>query len=156
MRAFDDIVNHDKISEHADSLLVFKDLDFRGKHLLLVEDNALNREIAVEIIKMTGIDIDTAGDGEQAVRMFNDSDYNHYDLILMDIQMPVMNGFDATMMIRALNRPDAKSVPIVAMTADAFVEDVEKALAAQMNEHIAKPLDMQKLADVMNRWISKL
>ena len=154
VHVFDEIVNQDKVKEDVNILDVFERMNLSGRHLLLVEDNELNREIACEIIGMTGIQIDNAENGEAAVQKFEESEHNYYDMILMDVQMPVMNGYDATMVIRALDRPDAKSVPIIAMTADAFAEDVEKAMAAQMNEHLSKPLDIQKLADVMSRWIT--
>ncbi|MDO5135701.1 MAG: response regulator [Eubacteriales bacterium] len=141
--------------EEGESLAVLEKMDLGGKHLLLVEDLELNREIAKEIIEMTRIQVDTAENGEQAVARFQESDSFYYDLILMDVQMPIMNGYEATRAIRAMDRPDARSVPIIAMTADAFAEDVEKAMAAQMNEHLAKPLDIQKLADMLARWIPR-
>lgn len=126
--------------------------DFTGKRFLLAEDNELNREIAVELLSATGARIDTASDGQQCVEMFERSPAGYYDLILMDIQMPVMNGHAATKKIRTLDRKDAKTIQIWAMTADAFVEDVEKAKGYGMNGHFAKPLDIL----VVNSEISRI
>lgn len=121
------------------------DADFHGKHLLLVEDNQLNREIAVELLRITGAEVECAKDGIEAVELFSQSPVEHYDLILMDIQMPRMDGLEATRQIRKLDRPDAGSVPIVAMTANAFAEDEHKSKAAGMNAHLSKPLDIKIL-----------
>ena len=150
---FEEILHRDNPKEEVNAVELLKQMDFSGKHLLLVEDNALNREIAREIIGMTKIQIDTAENGEIAVQKFRESPHYYYDVILMDVQMPVMNGYDASIIIRSMERPDTHDVPIIALTANAFAEDVEKALAAQMNEHLAKPMDIQKLVDVLNRWI---
>ena len=128
--------------------------DFGGKKFLLVEDNEINREIALELIGSFGAALETASDGRQAVRKFEESPLFAYDLILMDIQMPVMNGYEATRAIRALPREDAKSVPIIAMTADAFVEDIQNAEAAGMNGHMAKPLDFDTLASEISRYLA--
>lgn len=129
--------------------------DFSGERILLVDDNELNREIAEELLEMTGIIVETAADGQDALTKFTASEPGYYDLIFMDIQMPVMNGYAAASAIRALDRPDAKSVPIIAMTADAFAEDVKKAHNAGMNEHIAKPLDIARLITVLKEWLPK-
>ena len=128
--------------------------DFGGKTFLLVEDNQLNREIALELIGSFGAVLETASDGRQAVRKFQESPPFGYDLILMDIQMPVMNGYEAARAIRALPREDAKSVPIIAMTADAFVEDIQNAEAAGMNGHLAKPLDFDTLDSEISRYLT--
>ncbi len=117
----------------------------RGRRILLVEDNAINQEIAKEFLTFAGADVETAENGEEAVSRFSSSPRNGFDVILMDIQMPVMNGYEATRAIRACGRPDAASVPIIAMTADAFSEDVRHALNAGMDAHIAKPVDIEKL-----------
>ncbi len=97
--------------------------------------------------------MEVAVNGKEAVNIFQASEPNHFNLIFMDIQMPIMNGNQATMAIRSLNRRDAKSVPIVAMTANAFAEDVEAALSAGMNEHLAKPVEVQKLMETMKKWL---
>ena len=119
-----------------------------------MEDNEINREIALELIGGLGAALETASDGRQAVCKFEESPPFTYDLILMDIQMPVMNGYDAARAIRALPREDAKSVPIIAMTADAFVEDIQNAEAAGMNGHMAKPLDFDTLASEISRYLA--
>ena len=127
--------------------------DYTGKRVLLVEDNDLNSEIAKEIIGMTGAEVVTAENGKTAVDMISSGSEGDFDLIFMDIQMPVMNGYEATAAIRTSNIPAARSVPIVAMTANAFAEDVQLARSAGMNEHISKPLDMTRLRDVMRKWL---
>ena len=126
--------------------------DYTGKRILLVEDNELNREIAGEILQMTGAEVETAENGKIAVEKVEASPKGSYDLVFMDIQMPVMNGYEATAAIRSL--PGAKGkLPIVAMTANAFAEDVQLAKNTGMNGHIAKPLDMNKLNDVLKNWL---
>ena len=127
--------------------------DYTGKRVLLVEDNDLNREIAEEIISMTGVEVVTADNGKTAVDMMESRSHGKIDLIFMDIQMPVMNGYQATSAIRTLHRKEAKQIPIVAMTANAFAEDVMLAKNAGMNEHISKPLDMTRLCDVLKKWL---
>lgn len=126
--------------------------NYAGKRILLVEDNALNREIATEIIGMTGVTIDIAENGKIAVEKVVEAPEKWYDLIFMDIQMPIMNGYEATAAIRALAGSRGK-VPIIAMTANAFAEDVQLAKNTGMNEHIAKPLDLNKLNDVLKQWL---
>lgn len=127
--------------------------DYSKKTILLVEDNELNREIAVEILKTTGVKIDTAEDGSEAVKMLRESEEGTYQLVLMDIRMPIMDGYEATEAIRATKREDIQGIPIVAMTADAFAEDVHAAKAAGMNGHIAKPLDVEKLTEELHKWL---
>lgn len=129
------------------------DYDFKGKRILLVEDNVLNREIAEELIGVTGASVESAEDGVQAVEMFKESAEGYYDLILMDVQMPHMDGYEATRCIRALGRSDAQKVPIFAMTANAFAEDVQKSREAGMNAHISKPLDIRAVYKQMNRYL---
>lgn len=127
--------------------------DYSDKRVLLVEDIELNREIACEILGMTGIVTEEAEDGRIALDKFSASETGYYNLILMDVQMPVMNGYEATRSIRALEREDAKTVPIVAMTANAFAEDVQEAKRSGMNEHLAKPFDLEKLMAVLKRYL---
>ncbi len=129
-------------------------VDYSEHRVLLVEDNELNQEIALELLGMTGVQTDVAGDGAQAVEMFQNSPEGWYEIILMDIQMPVMNGYDATRAIRKLPRPDAESVWIVAMTANAFMEDMRLSREAGMNEHISKPVDVDRLTEILRGRLS--
>ena len=124
-----------------------------GKRILLVEDNQLNREIAAELLEMHGFVVDEAEDGQCAVDIFERSAPGKYDCILMDIQMPVMDGYKATEAIRALKREDAKTVPILALTANAFASDIGKAHSAGMNDHVAKPIEVDRLMETLQRWI---
>ena len=118
---------------------------FKGKHILLCEDHPINQEIARRLLESKGFEVDIAEDGKEGYTKFVMSNKGYYDLILMDIRMPLMDGYEATKAIRSLKRKDALTVPIVALTADAFEEDKEKALKAGMNGHIAKPLDPEKI-----------
>ena len=129
--------------------------DLKGKKLLLVEDNELNREIALEILKEAGFVVDTAEDGAVAVRKIKQAAPGQYDLILMDIQMPNLDGYEATRQIRALPDAEKANIPIFAMTANAFEEDRQNALAAGMNGHIAKPLDVPHLLCVLADALKK-
>lgn len=124
-----------------------------GKHVLVVEDNELNQEIALYMLEEMGLEVTLATNGMEAVELFKDSEPGDYQMILMDIMMPVMDGHEATRTIRALDRPDAATIPIAAMTANAFAEDVQAAKDAGMNEHIAKPLDPEVMEGVLKRWI---
>ena len=130
-----------------------KGLSLAGKRVLLVEDNELNREIALELLRMHGLVIDVAENGQVAIDKFNCSFPGEYDCILMDIQMPVMDGYEATRGIREMKREDAKTVPILALTANVFATDLGKAHAAGMNGHIPKPVDIVHLIDVMKQWM---
>ena len=123
--------------------------DYSGSRVLLVEDNELNQEIAVELLGLTGVQVEVAGDGAQAVDMFAAAPADYYDLIFMDVQMPVMNGYEATRRIRQMDREDAGRVWIVAMTANAFVEDVRLSREAGMNEHVSKPVDLERLQEIL-------
>ena len=123
--------------------------DIRGLRLLLAEDNELNVEIAQTLLGDEGAEVTLAADGQQAVDLFQASPAGTFDAILMDVMMPVMDGLTATRTIRSLDRPDAKTIPIIAMTANAFDEDAKKCLAAGMNAHTAKPLDVKKLVAVI-------
>ena len=124
-----------------------------GRRLLLVEDNDMNREIAMELLGMYGMAVDAAENGLAALEKFRDSPAGTYDGILMDVQMPVMNGYEATRAIRALDREDAKAVPILALTANAFATDIGKAHAAGMNDHVSKPIDIAYLVGILQKWI---
>lgn len=124
---------------------------FKGKKILLTEDNELNREIAVELLKEEGFILDTAEDGTIAVEKMRTAKPGQYDLILMDIQMPIMDGYEATRQIRKLENPETANIPIVAITANAFEEDRQKALEAGMNEHVSKPIDMERLLEIMKK-----
>jgi len=128
-------------------------MDFSGKRLLLVEDVEINRMILIELLSETNINIDEAIDGQNAVDIFEASAEGYYDLIFMDIQMPNLNGYNATKCIRALDKADAKTVPIIAMTANAYKEDVDRAEEAGMNGHLAKPVDIEKVMETMKRWL---
>ena len=139
----------DDLPKTTDSII--DEIDFTGKRILLVEDNELNREIANEIRNEAGCDVETAEDGIIAVEKVSRSEAGYYDLVLMDIQMPNMNGYKATQAIRRLKNKELAAVPIVAMTANAFEEDRMDALAAGMNEHIAKPIDIPKMMDVFKQ-----
>ena len=124
-----------------------------GKRILLVEDNLLNREIATELLSTLGAAIESAEDGVAGVERFRQSAEGYYDLILMDVQMPNMNGYEATRQIRAMNRPDATSIPVIAMTADAFSEDVEMAKKAGMSSHLSKPFDLKSLGNEIGHFL---
>lgn len=129
--------------------------DFSGCRLLLAEDNEINREIAREMIaSLITVQLDEVADGQAAVDRIAASPEGYYDLVLMDIQMPRLNGYEATRQIRKLNRRDSKTLPIVAMTANAFEEDVRLAMQAGMNAHFAKPIDMDRLAEILRRFLS--
>lgn len=126
-----------------------------GLNILLVEDNELNMEIASFMLEDAGANVHKVFDGIEAVETFVNTPEYTYDVILMDLMMPLMNGIEATKAIRASNRADAASIPIIAMTANAFAEDVEAVKAAGMNEHIAKPLDMKKVISTIQKYCEK-
>ncbi|MCB7051136.1 response regulator [Intestinimonas butyriciproducens] len=128
--------------------------DFTGRHLLLAEDSALNWEIARDLLSSYGFALDWAENGRLCVERFQASQADHYDAILMDIRMPVMDGYQAARAIRAMDRPDAREIPIIAMTADAFSEDIRRAMDSGMSAHIAKPIDIRELLRVLQRCLS--
>ena len=143
---------NERTKSNENVLAAIEEADYSGKRVLLVEDNDLNREIATEIISMANVEVDSAVNGKEAVEKIAFSPENQYDLVLMDIQMPVMNGYEATAAIRSL--PDRRSqIPIIAVTANAFAEDVQLAKNTGMNGHLAKPLEMDKLNAVLSRWL---
>ena len=125
---------------------------FEGKKVLLVEDNLLKQEIAQAVLQDAGFTVDTADDGDVAVERLQDSKQGEFDLVLMDIMMPNMNGYEATRAIRAMNRTDAKRVPIVAMSANAFADDVAYSRESGMSDHLAKPIDADKLVRALARY----
>ena len=127
--------------------------DFGGKRVLLVEDIELNRGIAEMILTEAGFVVESAPDGTDAVAMMEKAEENYYDVVLMDIQMPVMNGYEATRIIRNMPRNDVKDLPIIAMTANALEEDKEAALKNGMNAHIAKPIDMDVFISVLEQFV---
>lgn len=131
-----------------------KPIQLAGKRILIVDDNEINLEIAYEIFDDMGATVETACDGQAAVERFENSPVGYYDLILMDIQMPIMNGYEATMAVRRMEREDAGHIPIFAMTADAFADDIEQAKKAGMNVHLAKPLDIAAMMREVKKYLS--
>ena len=136
-----------------DNILPTASSDFRGRSILLVEDNELNSEIALAILNEYGFQVDTAENGAEAVEKIRNSAPGDYELVLMDIQMPVMNGYDATLAIRKMKDTKKARIPIVAMTANAFAEDIQKVLSVGMNDHVAKPVDMNILVSTMMKYL---
>ena len=125
---------------------------FRGKRILLAEDNELNAEIATIQLEELGIQVTRAADGNEAVKIFSENPPDTFDVILMDIMMPGMNGYEATAVIRSMpGRPDARRIPIIAMTAHAFAEDVQASLDAGMNGHLSKPIVMEEVVNAIVR-----
>lgn len=147
------LLSANNLSENKEAAAAWTLADFGGKRILLVEDIELNREIADMILTEAGFIVESAPDGTDAVRMVDDSEEYYYDAILMDIQMPIMDGYEATRTIRNLSRKDVKRMPIIAMTANALEEDKEAAIKHGMDAHIAKPIDMDVLIEVLGRFI---
>jgi signal transduction histidine kinase/DNA-binding response OmpR family regulator len=143
-------IDRDKIDEAHTKI---KDV-FTGRKLLLVEDVDINREIVMELLEPTGIEIDCAANGRDAVRMFSEAPHK-YDLIFMDVQMPEMDGYEATRQIRALSYPEAKTIRIIAMTANVFREDIEKCLEAGMDNHLGKPVDFNEVLDKIRHYLPR-
>lgn len=130
-----------------------KDADLSGLHILAAEDNDLNWEILNELLTDLGMELDWAENGQICVEKFQESEQGHYDAILMDVRMPILNGYEATQKIRALNRPDAQTIPIIAMTADAFSEDIKRCLDSGMNAHTAKPINLNEIISLLKKYI---
>ncbi len=130
-----------------------EEANYSGKRILLVEDNELNREIAKELLGFINVTVEEAEDGQIAVDMIEKNPPYYYDLVFMDIQMPVMNGYQAARQIRSLDREDTKHLPIIAMTANAFADDIRDALESGMNDHIAKPVEVPKLLEALGKWV---
>ena len=139
----------DKREEQKDA----SEKSIKGLHILLAEDNELNMEIAEFVLQNEGAEVTKAWNGQEAVELFGNSEPGEFDVILMDIMMPVMNGYEATKMIRSLDREDAKTIPIIAMTANAFTEDRIRAKEAGMDEHVAKPVDVELLVKVIHKLV---
>lgn len=152
-KTFNTLVGGDEQKVQEAPFADLEDMNLTGRRALLVEDNELNAEIAAEILQMAGLSVEHAVDGTEAVDRMCGCEDGYYDIIFMDIQMPRMNGYDATRAIRSMNRSYCRQIPIVAMTANAFAEDVQAAKTVGMNEHIAKPLDWKSLARTLDRWL---
>ena len=140
-----------KQAEAEAAILPAADLDFKGRCILLVEDNELNSEIAVEILNEYGFLVDTAENGAEAVEKVKNSKPGNYDLVLMDVQMPVMNGYEATRQIRALTDPALSGITILAITANAFDEDRKKALECGMDGFLSKPIVIEELVGILQK-----
>ena len=130
-------------------------VQLEGRRILLAEDNLLNMEIATELLKMRGAEVVPAEDGRKALDAFQNSAPFTFDAVLMDMQMPEMDGCEATRAIRALNRPDAGTVPIIALTANAFAEDITRTTQAGMDAHLAKPINVEQLCGTLTKLISQ-
>ena len=151
---FDALVNRQSAQTGlADPLQKLEDLGLDGKRVLLAEDIEINAEIATDFLEMTGLKVDWARDGVQASDMLEASPDGYYSMIFMDMQMPNMNGCDAARAIRAMDRDYAREIPIVAMTANAFAEDVLNCKRAGMNDHITKPIDVEVLSRVLHTYV---
>ena len=128
---------------------------FFGLHVLVAEDNDINAEILIELLSLEGVNCEVAENGKLALERFVESAVGEFDVILMDVQMPVMNGYEATKAIRALPRKDAVTIPIIAMTANAFAEDVRDALNAGMNAHVAKPIEIDVVKETISQYLNR-
>ena len=128
-------------------------IDLSGRRILLAEDNELNWEVAKELLSDLGVELDWAEDGQICLDKFQTSPEGYYDAVLMDIRMPYMTGYEATKLIRGLNHPDALSIPIIAMSADAFSDDIQRCLECGMNDHIAKPINILELTRLLKKYL---
>lgn len=141
-------------SEEHRSEISEEQIEFRAGRILLAEDNELNQEIAEEILGEAGFTVEIAENGQIAVDMLRRSEAGYYQLVLMDVQMPVMNGYEAAKAIRELENRRLASIPMIAMTANAFEEDRKEALKSGMNGHIAKPINIEVLFETMNKILA--
>lgn len=150
-----EVLGHEQEHEEKQSTVLetFKQQDFSGKRVLLVEDNEINIEVAKELLGIVGIQVEMAMNGKLAVEAVMEKEPGYYDLIFMDIQMPIMNGYESAKAIRSSGRKDLEEIPIVAMTADAFADDIRRSEEAGMNDHVSKPVDIGKLEEALQRWI---
>ncbi len=152
---FRELMGKEESADRRSTLSGMAEEDYTGYRALLVEDNELNAEIAIEILATSNLQADWASSGEEALETLSKVADGTYDIIFMDIQMPGIDGYEATRAIRAMERPWAKTVPILAMSANAFAEDVSAALASGMNEHLAKPLDLEQLKRALCKWLKR-
>ena len=130
-----------------------REIALEGKHLLIAEDQEINAEVLTDLLELEGMSSEWAENGKLAVELFAQSEEGHFDAILMDMRMPVMDGLTATREIRKLTHPDAASIPIIALSANAFEEDVQQCLQAGMNEHLSKPVDVDRLKETLGRLL---
>jgi signal transduction histidine kinase/CheY-like chemotaxis protein len=154
-KAIENLLEGEKRREEPPNEPAERALDLSGKRILLADDVEINRLIVKDLLEDTNVNIDEAEDGEKALSMFNRSPENYYDMVLMDIQMPGIDGYEAARLIRKLMRPDALNVPIVALTANVYKEDIEKALEAGMNGHLAKPIDIDEVRNLLAEQLRK-
>ena len=150
-----DAVSDGNTAQPASSGVEKKKVDLNGKHILVAEDVEINLEIIKELLESRGMEVEHAENGQVAVDMFSESAEGTFDAILMDIRMPVLDGLGATEAIRALDRADAKSIPIIAMTANAFDEDVQRSLQAGLNAHLSKPIEPDTMFDALATMIKE-
>ena len=130
-----------------------EEFDLSGKRVLLAEDNAINTEVAQLLLKSKGADVDVAENGQEAIKLLGTRPENYYELIFMDIQMPVMNGYEATANIRAGESDYWKNIPVIAMTANVFQEDESRAAECGMSDYVTKPIDMNVIYSVLEKWL---
>ena len=150
---FHELKKYMGIIEKQDETESDTDMDLSGRHILVAEDNDLNWEILKELLTDIGMELEWAENGQICLQKFEESEEGYYDAILMDVRMPVMNGYEATGAIRALSRQDAQNIPIIAMTADTFSEDKQKCLDSGMNAHAAKPVNLNELVFLLKKYI---
>jgi CheY-like chemotaxis protein len=151
--AFENVLLNKKEAPHIQTPLI--DYDFTGKRVLLVEDNDINAEIAQSILEMKHCQVELAGNGAEAVESFASVPLGYYDAILMDVRMPIMDGLEATRTIRAMRKASSKTIPIIAMTANAFQEDINISLESGMNAHLAKPIEPATLYAALDKVFKK-
>ena len=140
-------------NEAGDIFRILREINVTGKRVLLSEDNEKHRYFIQEILKRTGLHVESAQNGMEAVELYKKRPSGYYDMIFMDIQMPVMNGYDATRLIRSMEKADSAKIPIVAMTANVYPEDIQMSAQAGMNDHIGKPMNPRQLKDIILRWM---